>query len=263
MQEAIYTRKIQPYIYNTCDGHRVFAMTPQVGQRSCAIIVQADLSNNILENSFQQHGRACKLDFFLGNKYYRFICAHLWAKTGTAQYSNSLSDIEFLLNLHGPSNIEPVIGADVQDKIGFYNADNFPESVGQYADGPRAAKGKLAFKFFIEKLGLYALNTLSPQENSNYTHWDVHDPNVENSAIFPPRQIDFIFGSKNLAAVSKAMAVNSDATDTDHRAIVCKIPYPMTAEARALKKARAKRRVYEKPRPLNWQLVDPMFNFSI
>ena len=59
------------------------------------------------------------------------------------------------------------------------------------------------------------------------------------------------------------MAVNSDATDTDHRAIVCKIPYPMTAEARALKKARAKRRVYEKPRPLNWQLVDPMFNFSI
>ena len=135
--------------------------------------------------------------------------------------------------------------------------------MGQYADGPRAAKGKLAFKFFIEKLGLYALNTLSPQENSNFTHWDVHDPNVENSAIFPPRQIDFIFGSKNLAAVSKAMAVNSDATDTDHRAIVCKIPYPMTAEARALKKARAKRRVYEKPRPLNWQLVDPMFNFSI
>jgi hypothetical protein len=37
----------------------------------------------------------------------------------------------------------------------------------------------------------------------------------------------------------------------------------MTAEARALKKARAKRRVYEKPKPRNWQLVDPMFNFSI
>ena len=117
LQEAIYTRKIQPYIYNTCDGHRVFAMTPQVGQRSCAIIVQADLSNSILENSFQQHGRACKLDFLLGNKYYRFICAHLWAKTGTAQYSNSLSDIEFLLNLHGPSNIEPVIGADIQENL--------------------------------------------------------------------------------------------------------------------------------------------------
>jgi hypothetical protein len=66
LQEAIYTRKIQPYIYNTCDGHRVFAMTPQVGQRPCAIIVQADLSNSILENLFQQYGRACKLDFFIG-----------------------------------------------------------------------------------------------------------------------------------------------------------------------------------------------------
>ena len=63
LQEAIYTRKIQPYIYNTCDGHRVFAMTPQVGQRSCAIIVRADLSNSILDDSFQQHGRACHLDF--------------------------------------------------------------------------------------------------------------------------------------------------------------------------------------------------------
>ena len=119
LQEAIYTRKLQPYIYNTDDGHRVFAMTPQVGQRSCAIIVKAELSNNILENSFQQRGRACKLDLFLENKYYRFICAHLWAKTGTAQYSNSLSDIKFLLNLHGPSTIEPVIGADIQEKLVF------------------------------------------------------------------------------------------------------------------------------------------------
>jgi hypothetical protein len=135
--------------------------------------------------------------------------------------------------------------------------------VGQHADGPRAAKGKLAFKFFIEKLGLYALNTLSPQENNNFTHWDVHDPTVENSVLFPPRQIDFLFGTKILAAVSRAMAINSDATDSDHRPIVCKIPYPLTAEARALKKARAKKKVYEKPKPLNWYLTDPMYNFSI
>ena len=134
--------------------------------------------------------------------------------------------------------------------------------MGQHADGPRAAKGKLAFKFFIEKLGLYALNTLSPQENSNFTHWDVHDPNVENSAIFPPRQIDFIFGSKNLAAISKAMAVNSDATDTDHRAIVCKIPYPMTAEARARKKARAKRRTFEKTQTLKLATCGPNVQFQ-
>ena len=38
---------------------------------------------------------------------------------------------------------------------------------------------------------------------------------------------------------------------------------PITAEARALKKARAKKKVYEKPRPLNWYLTDPMYNFSI
>jgi len=136
LQEAIYTRKIQPYIYNTCDGHRVFAMTPQVGQRSCAIIVRADLSNSILDESFKQHGRACKLDFLLGNKYYRFICAHLWAKTGTAQYSNSLSDIEFLLNLHGPSNIEPVIGADVQEKLVFTMQTIFQKVWGSTPTGP-------------------------------------------------------------------------------------------------------------------------------
>ena len=80
LQETIYTRKLHPYIYNTCDGHKVLAMTPQVGQRSCAIIVQTDMSSSLLENSFQQRGRACKLGSFLGNKYYRFTCAHLWTK---------------------------------------------------------------------------------------------------------------------------------------------------------------------------------------
>ena len=39
-------------------------MTPEVAQRSCAIIARAELNNNILENSFQQRGRACKLDVF-------------------------------------------------------------------------------------------------------------------------------------------------------------------------------------------------------
>ena len=111
-----FSAKIQAYIHNTSDVHRVFAMTPQVGQRSCAIIVKSDFSSNILENAFQQCGRACKLGLVLGGKYIRFTSAHLWAKPDTAQYSNSLSDIEFLLNQHGPPDIEAVIGADIQDK---------------------------------------------------------------------------------------------------------------------------------------------------
>ena len=94
-QEAIYTRKAQAYIHNTDAGHRVFAMAPQAGQRSCAIIVKSEFSNNILENSFQQLGRACKLDLFFGGKYTRVINAHLWAKPGTSQYAKSLLDVEF------------------------------------------------------------------------------------------------------------------------------------------------------------------------
>ena len=126
-------------------------------------------------------------------------------------------------------------------------------------------QGETGLQFFIEKLGLYALNTLTPQENSNFTHWDVHDPTVENSVLFPPRQIDLIFGSENLAAVSRAMAIYSEATDSDHRPIVCKIPYPLTAEARALKKATGTdlRKAREKPKPLNWFLSDPMYNHKI
>ena len=100
LHEAVHQRRIQPYIHNTNDGHKVFAMTPQVGQRSCAIIVRTDLSNNIRENSFQQRGRACNLDRFLEKHYYRFTSARLWAKSGTAQYLNSLSDIKFYINLH-------------------------------------------------------------------------------------------------------------------------------------------------------------------
>ena len=54
LQEAIYTRKVQAYTHCTGDGHRVFARTPQAGQRSCAIIVKSELSSNILENTFQK-----------------------------------------------------------------------------------------------------------------------------------------------------------------------------------------------------------------
>ena len=144
LPEAIYTRKIQAYVHSTGDGHRVFAMTPQVGQRSCAIIVKFEFSNNILENTFQQHGRACKLDMFFGGRYIRFISAHRWAKSGTAQYAKSFSDVDFLLNMHGPSKFEIVIGADTQDKVGSYDESSSPETVGPYADGPRNQRGNLA-----------------------------------------------------------------------------------------------------------------------
>ena len=87
------------------------------------------------------------------------------------------------------------------------------------------------------------MNTLIPQENVNFTHRDVHYPTFENSVLFPLRQTDYIFGSENLAAVSKAMAINSEATDSDHKPIICKIPYALTAEARALKKAQTTKNV--------------------
>ena len=97
-------------------------------------------------------------------------------------------------------------------------------------------------------MGLYALNTLMQHEDSNFTHWAVRDPTVGSSILFPSRQNDYIFFSEKLAAVSEAMAQNSSATDSDHRPIACSIPYPMTAEARALKKARAKNMFVRNPK---------------
>ena len=83
---------------------------------------------------------------FFGGRYIRFISAHLWAKSGTAQYAKSLSDVYFFKNMHRPSKFEIVIGADIQDRIGSYDGSSFPERVGPYADGPRNQKGTLAFK---------------------------------------------------------------------------------------------------------------------
>ena len=54
--------------------------------------------------------------------------------------------------MHGPSNIELMIGADIQEQIGYYDALELPERVGNFADGPRGPKGKLASALFIINL---------------------------------------------------------------------------------------------------------------
>ena len=45
-----------------------------------------------------------------------------------------------------------MIGADIQEQIGYYDALNLPERFGNFADGPRGTKGKLAFALFITNL---------------------------------------------------------------------------------------------------------------
>ena len=111
--------------------------------------------------------------------------------------------------------------------------------VGSYDYGARNQKGTMAFKFFIEKLRLFALNTLSPQTSANFTHWDAHDPAFEKSMIFPWGQIDYIFAAESLANISTSKAQHSSATDSGHRPVVCSIPSPMTPEARAAKRTQA------------------------
>ena len=78
--------------------------------------------------------------------------------------------------------------------IEHYAALHSPERVGTFADSPHRSKGKLAFSLFIDNLRLFALNTLSPQTIENFTHWDVHDPSVQNSMIFTQsRLIIFLY----------------------------------------------------------------------
>ena len=62
-------------------------------------------------------------------------------------------------------------------------------------------KGEIGFYIPHRKLGLPPLNTLTPQTPSKFTHWDAHDPTVGNSMIYPPRQIDYICASENVAAI--------------------------------------------------------------
>ena len=115
----------------------------------------------------------------------------------------------------------------------------------------------------LRNLRFFALNTLSPQTSANFTHWDVRDPAVENSMIFPPRQIDFISVSENLARISTARAQNSSATDSDLRPVVCSIPSPMTPEARAAKRARVKHVRQQEPKPMNWYASGPMSTHAV
>ena len=81
-------------IHSTNDGHKVFAVTPQV--------------------PFQQRGRSCKLDVFWELSTFVFTSAHLWTTSGTTHYSKSLSDT-FLkkIKVYGHLGIETVTGADI------------------------------------------------------------------------------------------------------------------------------------------------------
>ena len=135
----------------------------------------------------------------------------------------------------------------------------FQNGLGHTLTGPAARRGNWPSSLTLENLVSCALDVLAPQTSANFTHWDVHDPAAENSMIFPPGQIDYIFVSENLAKISTTRAHNSSATDSDHRFVVCPIPSPMTPEARAAKRARVKH-VRRKPRPMNWYVSDPMFN---
>ena len=125
LQEAVWTRSTRSYVFESSDGHMVFSMTPQVGQRSCAIVVNVKARYLIVDGSFQQHGRACSLDVILNPSPTRLVCCHLWAKAGLAKYCQSLSDVEAVIQTM-PKNSELMIGADVNDKLGFHDALLFP-----------------------------------------------------------------------------------------------------------------------------------------
>ena len=186
---------MRQHSFTTETGDVVFSMRPMPGQRSCAIVASCSAAHNIVEGSFQQHGRACCIDLILHGRPTRLVCCHLRAKAGLAQYCQSLADVELLISTM-PKQFEFMIGADVNDKLGFYDENLFPACVGVYADGPRGSKGQRAFSFFIEKLGLVALNTVSQQHDNNFTHWDVHDHEDPKVVPFAPRQIDFLFVGK-------------------------------------------------------------------
>ena len=126
-------------------------------------------------------------------------------------------------------------------------------------------QGETGLQIFYRKIGTLRSEHFDPTGKQQFYSLGRPRPDGRKLSTFPPRQIDFVFGSENLAAVSRAMAINSEATDSDHRPIVCKIPYPLTAEARALKKATGTdlRKAREKTKPLNWFLSDPMYNHRI
>ena len=262
LQEAVWSRSSRPYSYATDRGHWVYSMAPQRGQRSCAIVVHADISQYVIEGSFNELGRSCAIDIVLDNRLVRFVCAHLWAKGGIGKYVQSLSDVEYLL-CKLPKNSELMIGADVQSKLGFYDANIFPSCVGPYSEGPRGDKGRHAFSFFIEKLNLTALNTITLQHNGSFTHWDRHNFEDENVKHFEPRQIDFVFASQGLASCSRAVVGDSWATESDHRPVDASITYPLTAVQQKIKNVNNIRKHRNRRKPVNWILTDPLYNSSI
>ena len=87
------------------------------------------------------------------------------------------------------------------------------------------------------------------------------DPNVPP---FRPGQIDFIFSSQGLASVACAFAADSEATGSDHRPVVGEIQYPLTLEQEQQQKSRLSSRKHRnKPKPVRWSLVDPLYNCTL
>jgi exonuclease III len=238
------------------DMHLVLSMDPHAGQRAGAIIVHNSVAHGYTENSFKQCGRSCSAEIVLDGICVTIISAHLYAKQSQSQYDKSLNDVEKLLNAR-QKNSEIMIGADVQDCIGSYDETYFPALIGEFAEGPRGAKGRAAVNMFIEKFELVALNTVHPQGDGAMTHWDsrVHG----DADCFAPKQIDFVFMSKRRASRSVGSADDSYAACSDHRPVVAAILGNAERKQQTLLNKVKHRGKNQK----GWKLLDPLFNGTI
>ena len=132
------------------DQHLVLSMDPHAGQRAGAIVLHNSVAHSYTENSFRQCGRSCSAEIVLDGICVTIISAHLYAKQSLSQYDKSLNDVETLINARR-KNSEIMIGADVQDRIGCYDEMYFSALIGEFAEGPKGAKGRAAVNMFIEK----------------------------------------------------------------------------------------------------------------
>jgi ribonuclease HI len=236
-------------------------MSPHDGQRQCAIVINADISHYICDNSFKMYGRACSLNLVLDGRKITFISAHGYAGNGIGKYQKSIDDIEYLINAR-PEKYELMIGVDLNANFGYFNAECFPANVGLHSEGPQGRKGRLAYATLIERWNLIAANTICFQPSGKYTHWDVRNPDL-NANPFDPRQIDFLLCSNGLSSVFAAHAGDSVATGSDHRPVIGKLVYRDAEVVSGSSKNKKKDSKKYKRKPVRWTLIDPLFNTGI
>ena len=241
----------------TSAGHLVMAQSLTTGQRRTCIIIHNNLAG-LPRGEFISRGRHIGVDIQGGNGCsVRFISGHLPANQIDDDYSDSIADLQYIIDGR-PNGYQVVMGVDAQEAVGGRDGENHFSDffdlgvIGELTKGRCGTRGEILLNF-MEFNGLSLRNTFG-EGAEGIIQEDCYTCNYDLRRL--PKQIDYVASS--LRRVT-ARVVDATATSSDHRPIYAFIPWESFLPTGATMAAQRER----KKKPIGWIKSNQNYNLEL